>query len=376
MRHPLHLAFFALLLLSGATPARAEDFIALKDPQELLKPAAHEWPFQEEFVRVESARIVLVDYDLVRKDFVETRAMSNPEIDAWLLKHTAFVSKPQAAQQTVNTPIATTAERVQAFRPKEYKRAAVFRAGSGLIDVKGSGAPRPQQADHGNGLATLGEGIREFIYEKLIRKIFEREGGKHQTLGTYAILDYGFDVIHANGSRSPAGAILRQGHARYAGDFAFSLMDEGKALEVELLLRKYGITTAGAHRTHPADWINVQGTKEGLIIDYGAFLTVERFEKPIRHIHGRVNLMEIGDPRFVQPNPLLRVDFSRWGTSVTGVQDTKYDNPWVWSHEFAENWRKGIANRDHAWQHYLNLVGAQEQRWMATVRCVGAAVAR
>jgi hypothetical protein len=376
MRQIVSLFFWITLLLDGSVIARADEFTPLKDPQKLLKPVVQEWPFEEEFARVEGARIVIVDYELLRRDFVETRTMSNSEIDAWLLKHTAFISKSQAAQHVVNTPIATSAERVRAFRPKEYKRAAVFRAGSGLIDVKGSGAPRPKQADHGNGLASLGEGIREFVYEKLVRKIFEQEGRKHQTLGTYAILDYGFDVVHQDGSRSPAGAILRQGHARFEGDFAFSLMDEGRALEVELLLRKYGITTAGAHRKHPEDLINVQGTKEGLIIDFGAFLTVERFEKPIRHIHGRVNLMEMNDPRFVQPNPLLRVDFSRWGTSITGVQDTKYDNPWVWSHEFAENWRKGTATRDHAWQHYLNLVGAQELRWKATIQCVRKAIGR
>jgi hypothetical protein len=347
MRFALALFLFPLLAFGIDTPLR--------------NPALLQRPEKEAMVRVSSARVVIADYGLIQRDFAETRNMSHPEIDAWLLDHAAYVSKPQAAQATVNTTIATNGKEVVAYRPADYGRASVFSAGTGLIDAKGTGAPFPRQYDHGNGLATLGESIREFVYEKLIHQVTEHAGLDVDTVGCYAIFDLGFDVKHADGSTSPAGMILRQAHERSAG--AYSLYDETKARQIEKELRRYGLTSAGAYRHQSVEQLNIQGTKDGHgLIDFGGYLTVEKFEKPARNFYDHAPLFEPGTPGFVQPDPERQIPFELWGYTHSGKADPKLDNPWVWSHELATNLRNGTATRENVEQHIHNLLDRVERQ--------------
>ena len=76
--------------------------------------------------RLEKARIMYVDYELIRRDFPDVREMSNPEIDNWLLDNTAYMSRTQVAQENANVQIPTTNEQRMAYRPKDYGRALVF----------------------------------------------------------------------------------------------------------------------------------------------------------------------------------------------------------------------------------------------------------
>lgn len=73
------------------------------------------------------------------------------------------------------------------------------------------------------------------------------------------MIDWGFRVKHADGSTSPAGAILRQAHKRAPGEV--SMLDKDKSLAVELVLRKYGITSVGAHREELKDVLHEGGKK-------------------------------------------------------------------------------------------------------------------
>lgn len=128
-------------------------------------------PTREYVHRVSTAQIVLADYSLIRTDFPELAAEDTASIDRWLLARMAYVTVPQGRQAEVNGPISLDwgNEAIPAFRPFKYGRALVFTAGSGLIDVKGTGSRNPRQASHGNGLMTLGEAIREFTYQKMVQ---------------------------------------------------------------------------------------------------------------------------------------------------------------------------------------------------------------
>lgn len=330
----------------------------------------------EPVVRVRTARVMLADYALIRRDFTEVRSMTDAQIDAWLLDKTAWIAEPQARQAEVNTPIDVMEGRGQAFRPASYGRALVFPAGDrGLIDAKGAGALAPEAGHHSNGLATLGEVIREFSYEKLARMLFLHGRTRFETVGHYGVIDLGFDVIHADGSRDPAGMVLRQAHRRYAGHYQ-SIFKGEHARNVERALRRYGVTTAGMHfRTSEIELINVQGTPEGAVVDFGAFLTVERFEHPARSLAepGEL-LLEPGHINFVQPDSAVRIPVDVWGTTVSGILDPKYDNPWIWSHELARDLRRGVALREHAALHYDNLVGSVRRRLFgaSSVEAMGA----
>ena len=153
------------------------------DPKRSIEELAVEFK-SEKVAKLSQAQVLIADYDLLKKDFPALKEMSNPEIDRWLIDQVGYVSLPQAAQTEVNTEIPVEAESMQreAYRPRRYNRALIYDAmepnapeGStqsmGLLDVKGSGSLTPAQKDHGNGVATLGEAIREFIYERMMRDV-------------------------------------------------------------------------------------------------------------------------------------------------------------------------------------------------------------
>jgi hypothetical protein len=305
----------------------------------------HHGSVGEEVVRLKNARVMLVDYDLVRRDFPGIAHLSNPEIDQWLLDSLAYVSIPQKNQTAVNSAIETTGETIQAHRPPHYGRAMVFDMKTptsgqhlGLMDVKGVGSLRPRQADHGNGVATLGESIREFIYENMMRRVLKNSGVPQKTVGSYAVIDPGFDVVHADGSKSPAGFYVRQAHDRVV-DHPGAWLPSNLRSQLQTVFRTYGID--------PNE--NIQGTKlhDG-IFDFGHFVV-------------RDDLPTI--------NPNLQIPFEQWGYDKSIRANSgdrwfysKKDNPWNWSHQLAEDWRTGQANRDSAWNHFLNMLGPVERK--------------
>lgn len=400
--------------------------------------------------RLEKARIVYVDYELVRRDFPALKEKSNPEIDDWLLNNAAFMARTQVEQAGANSVIPTTKEKRVAYRPKDYGRALVFPAESlhqgeeekliqevisdlqhyfnplnsksfsaqeieiknkitqiksfspelgnqfneifnglstriagsnlnesafkamksklidiekahrsflGLIDAKGVGAVLPRAGDHSDGLMTLGESIREFAYEKLVSRIFIHDGQGLKTVGSYAVIDAGTSVKHADGSSSPAGIILRQAHTRYDGPS--STMSDKITLKVEKVLRRYGLTSAGAYRNkYDYDKLNVQGTKKGAVIDFGGFLALENFGgREARHFFRTPTLYKDSGPKRVTIDENVRVPLEQWGTTISGKEDPKMDNPWLWSHELARDFAEGRANRDDAYNHLRNLWG-------------------
>lgn len=333
----------------------------LRDPKRLLSPK------RETVEVVNTARVILADYDLIRKDFPGLAAKSNEEIDQWLLKNTAVISKPQAAQSKVNTSIQTKGE-MNAYRPKDYNRAIVVDTPEGLIDIKGAGSLNPNNNHHGrnggNGLASLGESIREFSYQKLVENVFRHADAPVETVGSYAVIDLGFDIKHVDGVVAPAGSILRQAHRRSEGEY--SLLGETRSLEIERVLRRYGISSGGAAlQTSPNARINIQGTADGAVLDFGAFLVEDKFTKPARHFYGTKILLDPKSADYVQPDPKIRVPYEDWGFTRSGIGDPTQDNPWIYAHELAISLRDGTATRADAEHHLKTMLNPAIERFEA-----------
>lgn len=377
-------AVLSTLVLLVSLPAVADIDTVVRSAADFPDvPAAHE------VVRVASSRVVLVDYDLIAKDFPDMKQRPGESapawrqrVDGWLEAHTGFIIAQQAKQKIVNTEIAVTEEKAKAFRPKGYNRAHVIPVPGGLMDAKGVGTEFPQQRHHGNGLATLGEMIREYIMGKAVKAVMDHSGSGIRTVGNYAVVDFGFDVTHSDGSRSRAGYILRQAHVRSEG-FNSGLTMENAYL-VERTLRRYGLTSSGetfAFRheerqkginsgQYNFDYTNVQGTnnkKTIEIIDFGAFLAVEKFDQILKsHVQWTV-LETPAKAEFIQPDQRIRLSLEQWGNF--GVQDPKSDKPWLWSHELAQAWAEGRAGREAFETHVRNMVGPVEQGLNSHPRC-------
>ncbi len=298
----------------------------------------------EKVVQVKTAHVVLADYHLLKKDFPFLKRLSPQEIDHWLLKEAGYISTPQAAQSQLNSEILRGEDEREAFRPPGYGRALVFAVHDGLIDGKGFGAVVPRAGGHTSGLATLGEVLREFVYQKMVQKILDHSHSGFETVGSYAVIDWGFSVKHEDGSLSPAGGIFRQAHMRYHG--YFSLLDDSTTKQIELILRKYGVTSAGAYRyDYGYDRLNIQGTNQKALIDFGGYLVVQDHRRPAFPFYGNRALLVWGDPGFKGADPEIRVPFELWGTTESGKEDPKYDNVWIAAHRLAEALQNKVATR-------------------------------
>ena len=354
---------------------------------------------KEEVLHVITARVVCANYALIQHDFPELSKASligklpwlaaQPDvvqateicniIDRWLTDNTAFVSKSQAGQSLVNTPVATDAITRTAYRPAGYGRAVVipvFNSStedaqlSGLLDVKGAGvSPQssPRRGDHSDGLDYVGAALSDLAFQCLIEEIFMRAAPACWTVPTYAILDLGFDVVDGWKGTSPAGMHVRRAHRRPHGGMDLPLagsVEEAVKVQIELLLRHYGLTSAcpgtafdvffaddqvllrygsqpvtdlyptemellekfrrnGESRIH-LEGINLQlargvglGPCSAQMVDFGHINVREAFAFPLVSLV-RDGMLHIGgiiwpeDSHFIQPDPELQVPIANW----------------------------------------------------------------
>lgn len=353
------------------------------------------------------AQVIMANYELLQHDFpclrLDNLEKLHPElkvitgkakvmmirdhIDEWLIRHTCFVSENQTRQEYVNTKIPLSGEKVEAFRPVLYGRALVFSLlnnykglgidaekmgyDDGLIDVKGTGLEDGKEHhyyDHGNGLLTLAEAFVEYTYQQLVEAAFRHSGSAFETLPTYAIIKLGFDVKNTGGIAGPAGLLVRRAQRRPENpgglpDFKTDM--QLLHLEVELLLRRYGITSAN-YVTQVRLWrdkgklkityggkqvnnmneaqlknieevsrmkddrlifegVNIQHTREfgkdpwkAVVIDFGSFQIKEKFKNPILSLVTD-KLMRWGGSiwpdfeSYPQPIPEIAVPYELWG---------------------------------------------------------------
>jgi hypothetical protein len=353
------------------------------------------------------AEVILANYELLQHDFpclrLDNLEKLHPElkvvtgkakkmmirdhIDDWLIRHTCFISEDQPKQEIVNTKIQLTGEKVEAFRPVLYGRALVFSLHNnykglgidakkmgyedGLLDVKGTGLEAGKEHtyyDHGNGLLTLAEAFVEYTYQQLCEAAFRHSGSSFETLPTYAIIKQGFNVRNTGGIAGPAGLLVRRAQRRPenpGGLPAFKTDMQLLQLEVELLLRRYGISSVN-YVTQIRLWrdrgkikmtyggkdvnslnedqmknieevsrvknerivfegVNIQHTREwgkdpwrAVVIDFGSFQIRKKFNNPILSLVTD-KLMRWGGTiwpdfeSFPQPIPELAVPYDLWG---------------------------------------------------------------
>ena len=355
----------------------------LRDPSKLWEPR------QETVLKLKNARVVVADYPLIRQDFPEVAKMTDAQIDKWLVDSTGYMSIQQVAQQETNTAIPVTGETTLAYRPREYGRAHVFKAGHGLIDVKGSGGIDPHAGFERTGLATLGEMIREYMMEKLVSKAFKHMG-KYETVPCYAVLDLGFWAKGSgtNDQDVAAGAVLRRAHVRHhVGAIGDRQREDPVVLprelqyEIEMALRHYGITSTiylgpGQYKnTLLGDQLNIQGDENGAVIDFAGFRVRDHFELPVYYSYDEGGNAAVSDkdiakrpnePGFVQPDPALRVTMRRWGRVPNPMQDKTI----MGSERLAHALEKGKAGRADVLKYYHYLMDPVDEKLVATpVRC-------
>ena len=288
----------ALFLTAGLTECLTCITAIATEPVNSI--SAFEAPEPEEIVRVrpENTKIGLVDFELLRQDFPFLRTKSKNQIREWL-RGMAIVARTQADQTLVNTPLVTepVPSGIAAVRPKDFGRALMISVKDGdqtyWINSKGCGTRKP--AFDRNGLLSAAEAYREFIIEKLVHKALIHSGkiDEYDTEGIYAVIWLGADMKYDSGGQLPVALVLRQPIERNRTPFA--LWDVANTKKIELLLRRYGMTTAGAHRyighwggqrDRPYDLLNAQGGRDKsgkkIIADFGAMLVVKDgdFYKP------------------------------------------------------------------------------------------------
>lgn len=260
-------------------------------PEPLRSPTGLDSPRAEQVVRVPKAQIVLMDRALLEEDFPELKGKSDIDLREFILTQAGFISLPQANQVQTNSPIQVDPlTRREALRPFYYGRGLVFEVPGGMLDVKGSGSLNPQPHDdifnHRNGLFALGEAIREYILERKIQEVLEHSGSDIRTVSSYAVLSWGFDV-QDRGSTFPAGAIIRQGHDRHPTASTYrpdlrsknSFLTKEDAELVERILRAYGYSTEHKSEETLRWLIDVQGTKNGDLIDFETYHVSDRFSE-------------------------------------------------------------------------------------------------
>jgi hypothetical protein len=325
--------------------------------------------------RVRTARIVFVNHDLLAADLPQLADETARE--SWLLDQAGIMSAAQLESPVANMPIDAAGSPRRAWRPPLYGRAVVIEAQAPaarglvstlLLDIKGAGvAPGcgPSVAHHASGLCSLQEALREALFERMIASIFARAAPDLWTLPIYAVIDLGFDLLTRRGAAMPAGLIVRRGHRRDT-DFILPFRgspEERLRLEIELLLRSYGLTSSnaatryriergaddgiriayadsafadlapslvpavqamlGARRAMLCSKLNIQLVYEpaapirAQLVDFGQYEVRRGFEQPL--VSGVCNAPHLwgaalapDDPHFVQPHPALFKPFGHW----------------------------------------------------------------
>jgi hypothetical protein len=334
----------------------------------------------------------------------------------WLLAHAGVISVTQAKQAVVNTPIQVEGALREVWRPTRYGRGLVVPADTpegsddeqsyGLFDLKGAGVAKgcePSLKYHSSGLCTLGEVFREYLFQSLIDEIFRRAAPSFWTVPIYCIIDLGFDAHSLRGESVPAGLLVRRAHRRRAGGMELPMrfsVEEQTQVEIELLLRHYGLTSSNrgtrfrfeednddlrvfyagdavsnfsrddlrlirgwlrdANLPLECDGINIQmahgveltGASRAHLVDFGHYEMRGRFTDSLVSLVCNQPLrwgaaIHPGDPAFVQPSPALCLPEAKWGFARQRFDQpgrprrSEGEGPSALAHALARNFRAG-----------------------------------
>lgn len=405
--------------------------------------------------RVSSARLVFAHHEILQHDFPwladeallqqQAKLRKLPERErverlrqvreGWLLEHAGIISTAQAKQTVTNTRIQVAGKARVVWRPTNYGRACVVPVSAplgeerlaGLIDVKGTGVSKgiiPALQHHSSGLCTLGEVLREVLFQFLIDELFQRAAPWFWTLPIYGVIDLGFDARTRGGERLPAGLLVRRAHQRPAGGIQLpwrSSIHERTQVAIELLLRNYGLTSAnrgtrfrfeegvngvqvfyagdpvtdvsdddrkvisgwlrGTALPLECDGINIQMTRNiaargkvrAQLLDFDNFEMRKRFIDPVvslvcdRVIRWSTAIWP-NDPGFVQPSASLCVSQSKWGfEDLTANQKrprrAEGEGPFMLCHDLARNFRSRHISGEQLREQLNQYVSDSIEHW-------------
>jgi hypothetical protein len=238
------------------------------------------------------------------------------------------------------------------------------------MDAKGVGTEDPEKGSHSDGLAYTLELVQEYLFEKLTHKIFAHSRTGLETIESYAVIDLGFKASK-DGVWPTAWMLLRQAHQRYSPPLVgrmkkFQLNDE-KALQIEKVIRRYGVTSAGINYVRKPDsrfrCHDIQGSEEGAVVDFGTFMAAPEFKATLLGMDDNV-LMDVLSPEFVQPHPDLCVTLDKWAyyKNNQGEVISGFD-PWVYE------WLRGIDSGAYSKEEFSLFVDQvcqhEQDRWDA-----------
>ncbi len=378
--------------------------------------------------RVATARVAFANHKLLARDFPGLRgrgAAAGVRREQWLLNNAGIMSVTQAAQTAVNAPIELTGRVRRVWRPFTYGRAVIVPVTDpsgtpGLLDVKGAGVPPgrvPSFHHHSSGLCMLREAFRELLFQLAIDRAFAEAGTRFWTLPVYGVIDLGFDGKTRRDESIPAGIMVRRAHRRPLSGSSFpwsGSQEERLHLEIELLLRHYGITSAqragrirverkggelvvtspfetsamppafrdihesffpDAELPREYEALNIQLTRSephrsvrAQLVDFGHFEMRPRFEHAlIGCVYGGTmwwgaKLLP-GERGFVQPHKALCYPEERWGVDeARTLGGTLFDRtltarPWLWTDQLAKDVRAGRTTSAGVWKALQDFVG-------------------
>ena len=414
---------------------------------------------KEVLVEVTSAKVMYLNEKLLAHDFPQLTeenlklrtdlpyASYTEQLKKWLIQQTAYISKPQAVQENVNTKIETTEYKNPAYRPSTYGRAVIYsvqetnvalyngsvpefmKEDKGLLDVKGVGISPgavPSFRDHSNGLLSLQDAFIEYTNQLMIQLIFKKEKTDYHTLPIYGIIDLGFEIKNEHGDCiGPAALVIRRAHTRPENKGGLPKYDSPQQmvqLDIELLLRKYGLTSCNyvtgisiwqegqevkiAYGRNPVtvltpdqvhnikkvshftgaqmdfDGVNVQHTGEYgyepsfcTLVDFGSYRVRPRFMSPILSLVSDRLLRWGGSifvemDQFVQPDEEIRVPIEYWGKvgEVFGfkapLRDPLQD---VVCEGIAKRYQKGECSADEVFEMLDAYLQTATSKWKSSL---------
>lgn len=323
-----------LLALSQVEPSLALAHERLR-PHSLTE-LSHRTERSQRHYRVPGAKVAWVNYPGIKRDYPETRGYSDPQIDAWILKHFAYVSEMQLRLRGIRVShFEVDLNDVKILvHPGAYYRAGVIEIpgmGAGtteLMDLKGSGhsdevtvngtvarfgkllAALEQGLNaggaiddlrvegHTDGVLSFGEGVAEISRGLAIQAaydIYNREHGTaFETIENYFLLDFGFQILKRNGESIPASLLGRQPHWRG---------DKAELTPPTIFIDPYG---------------DLQSSVFGTNVDFGGAVITE---KNLQHSFGPY------DPKGPKPDP-------------------QHGPAWRYAHETADYFRR-VSDHDY-----------------------------
>ena len=415
LRICLNLRHLFFLLIAGLLWAQ------LAIAQNVTSISQYPMPVSTQVAKVK-VHISRVNHQLLREDFPFMIEWDDKKIETWLSENLNLISLKQAKQSKANTPIdfepytpklpgdrsAKEPYVSGVYRPAEYGRALVIeiydpsRDRKFFFDGKGLGSENPKPYPHSTGLASFGEANREVTMSTLVDRVLKDAESKFSVVQSYFQFQFEFDMIEKvnpqNEMQLRAGAVFRQSHLR-GGKLIGSEVDylggaDAKtSLAVELVLRRYGITSSGSSYgylpglSHQFDVTNVQISSDGKkLYDFGGYIVEKEFLRPIAEWDSlsvylqrypadletfldRVErgntaaadlvLMRPQQKGFIQPDPEKRVSLDFFGYSKTGIRSVRYDGPWIFAHDMDYEARKQnlkIIPRDWVEGHHRDVL--------------------